>query len=84
MFHLQTCWRRVCSRLLIVALKRSTLFVSFHTHIHTFTMAGNDAFQVQKPRSMTAGARNVVRTNDSASLWNCTLSPGMKTRDLFF
>ncbi|CDS09452.1 hypothetical protein LRAMOSA10812 [Lichtheimia ramosa] len=39
-------------------------------------MAGNDAFQVQKPRSMTAGARNVVRTNDSASLWNCTLSPG--------
>lgn len=40
-------------------------------------MAGNDAFQVQKPRSMIAGARNVLRTNDSASLWNCTLSPGM-------
>ncbi|CDH60337.1 protein [Lichtheimia corymbifera JMRC:FSU:9682] len=39
-------------------------------------MAGNDAFQVQKPRSMIAGARNVLRTNDSASLWNCTLSPG--------
>ena len=30
----------------------------------------------QKPRSMTAGARNVLRSNDSASLWNCTLSPG--------
>lgn len=29
-----------------------------------------------KPRSMTAGARNVLRSNDSASLWNCTLSPG--------
>ncbi|OZJ06935.1 hypothetical protein BZG36_00178 [Bifiguratus adelaidae] len=28
------------------------------------------------PRSMTAGARNVLRSNDSASLWNCTLSPG--------
>lgn len=25
---------------------------------------------------MTAGARNVLRSNDSASLWNCTLSPG--------
>ncbi|KAI8381299.1 uncharacterized protein BYT42DRAFT_613089 [Radiomyces spectabilis] len=32
--------------------------------------------QVAKPRSMTAGARNVLRSNDSASLWNCTLSPG--------
>ncbi|KAG0172644.1 hypothetical protein DFQ28_003103 [Apophysomyces sp. BC1034] len=31
---------------------------------------------VAKPRSMTAGARNVLRSNDSASLWNCTLSPG--------
>ncbi|KAI9319046.1 hypothetical protein BX666DRAFT_2091709 [Dichotomocladium elegans] len=39
-------------------------------------MANNDSFQIQKPRSMTAGARNVLRTNDSASLWNCTLSPG--------
>ncbi|PVU98298.1 hypothetical protein BB559_001692 [Furculomyces boomerangus] len=29
-----------------------------------------------KPRSMPTGARNVVRSNDSASLWNCTLSPG--------
>ncbi|ORX56339.1 hypothetical protein DM01DRAFT_1320556 [Hesseltinella vesiculosa] len=29
-----------------------------------------------KPRSMKAGARNVLRSNDSASLWNCTLSPG--------
>jgi len=25
---------------------------------------------------MIAGARNVLRSNDSASLWNCTLSPG--------
>ncbi|KAI7869846.1 uncharacterized protein EV154DRAFT_127298 [Mucor mucedo] len=31
---------------------------------------------VAKPRSMPAGARNVLRSNDSASLWNCTLSPG--------
>ncbi|KAI8814675.1 hypothetical protein BJ742DRAFT_783922 [Cladochytrium replicatum] len=30
----------------------------------------------QKPRSMPSGQRNVLRTNDSASLWNCTLSPG--------
>lgn len=29
-----------------------------------------------KPRSMMAGARNVLRSNDSNSLWNCTLSPG--------
>ncbi|KAJ2056940.1 hypothetical protein GGI17_005921 [Coemansia sp. S146] len=28
------------------------------------------------PRSMPSGQRNVVRSNDSASLWNCTLSPG--------
>ncbi|KAJ1903798.1 hypothetical protein LPJ81_002862 [Coemansia sp. IMI 209127] len=28
------------------------------------------------PRSMPTGQRNVVRSNDSASLWNCTLSPG--------
>ncbi|PVU89260.1 hypothetical protein BB561_005467 [Smittium simulii] len=31
---------------------------------------------IVKPRSMPTGARNVVRANDSASLWNCTLSPG--------
>ncbi|RCH79037.1 hypothetical protein CU098_007832, partial [Rhizopus stolonifer] len=30
----------------------------------------------EKPRSMKPGARNVLRSNDSASLWNCTLSPG--------
>ncbi|OBZ85093.1 hypothetical protein A0J61_06856 [Choanephora cucurbitarum] len=30
----------------------------------------------EKPRSMKSGARNVLRSNDSASLWNCTLSPG--------
>ncbi|KAJ3001811.1 hypothetical protein HKX48_002665 [Thoreauomyces humboldtii] len=29
-----------------------------------------------KPRSMPAGHRNILRPNDSASLWNCTLSPG--------
>ncbi|KAJ1991721.1 hypothetical protein H4R33_001277 [Dimargaris cristalligena] len=29
-----------------------------------------------KPRSMPVGQRNVLRSNDSASLWNCTLSPG--------
>lgn len=29
-----------------------------------------------KPRSMPVGQRNVLRPNDSASLWNCTLSPG--------
>ncbi|KAI9503765.1 hypothetical protein GGI25_003849 [Coemansia spiralis] len=28
------------------------------------------------PRSMPTGQRNIVRSNDSASLWNCTLSPG--------
>ncbi|KAJ2157501.1 hypothetical protein GGF46_004473 [Coemansia sp. RSA 552] len=30
----------------------------------------------EAPRSMPTGQRNVVRSNDSASLWNCTLSPG--------
>ncbi|CAG8595536.1 1662_t:CDS:2 [Scutellospora calospora] len=29
-----------------------------------------------KPQSMPSGPRNVLRSNDSASLWNCTLSPG--------
>ncbi|TPX67954.1 hypothetical protein SpCBS45565_g03506 [Spizellomyces sp. 'palustris'] len=29
-----------------------------------------------KPRSMPVGQRNILRPNDSASLWNCTLSPG--------
>ncbi|RKO94540.1 hypothetical protein BDK51DRAFT_28602, partial [Blyttiomyces helicus] len=33
-----------------------------------------------KPRSMPVGQRNILRPNDSASLWNCTLSPGW-TRD---
>ncbi|GJJ73226.1 hypothetical protein EMPS_05584 [Entomortierella parvispora] len=28
------------------------------------------------PRSMTAGARNILRSNDSASLWNYTVAPG--------
>ncbi|CAG8658994.1 21467_t:CDS:2 [Cetraspora pellucida] len=31
---------------------------------------------VAKPQSMPSGPRNVLRSNDSASLWNCTLSPG--------
>ncbi|KAL1935363.1 hypothetical protein VTP01DRAFT_4503 [Rhizomucor pusillus] len=39
-------------------------------------MAATTNHSVSKPRSMTAGARNVLRSNDSASLWNCTLSPG--------
>ncbi|KAI8332409.1 hypothetical protein BC941DRAFT_474189 [Chlamydoabsidia padenii] len=34
---------------------------------------------VPKPRSMKTGMRNVLRPNDSASLWNCTLSPGWTT-----
>ncbi|KAI9595563.1 hypothetical protein BDF19DRAFT_440873 [Syncephalis fuscata] len=29
-----------------------------------------------KPRSMPTGQRNVIRANDSPSLWNCTYSPG--------
>ncbi|CAG8479019.1 9881_t:CDS:2 [Paraglomus occultum] len=29
-----------------------------------------------KPQSMSSGPRNVLRPNDSASLWNCSLSPG--------
>ncbi|KAF1806186.1 Homeodomain-like DNA binding domain-containing transcription factor [Mucor lusitanicus] len=28
------------------------------------------------PRSMPQGARNIIRSNDSPSLWNLTLSPG--------
>ncbi|ORZ01404.1 hypothetical protein BCR43DRAFT_486886 [Syncephalastrum racemosum] len=39
-------------------------------------MSNNKENNVNKPRSMTAGARNVLRSNDSTSLWNCTLSPG--------
>ncbi|RKP23929.1 hypothetical protein SYNPS1DRAFT_17890 [Syncephalis pseudoplumigaleata] len=31
---------------------------------------------VPKPRSMPTGQRNVIRANDSPSLWNCTYSPG--------
>ncbi|CAG8582950.1 10940_t:CDS:2, partial [Ambispora leptoticha] len=31
---------------------------------------------VYRPQSMPTGPRNVLRSNDSASLWNCTLSPG--------
>ncbi|KAG9288636.1 hypothetical protein G9A89_006737 [Geosiphon pyriformis] len=31
---------------------------------------------VHRPQSMPTGPRNVLRSNDSASLWNCTLSPG--------
>ncbi|KAJ2706550.1 hypothetical protein H4R19_005002 [Coemansia spiralis] len=39
-------------------------------------MAAKSAAAVAEPRSMPVGQRNVVRSNDSASLWNCTLSPG--------
>lgn len=35
-----------------------------------------------KPKSMPTGARNVVRSNDSASLWNCTLSPGWTKQEV--
>ncbi|KAJ1542748.1 hypothetical protein HK096_009103 [Nowakowskiella sp. JEL0078] len=35
----------------------------------------------QAPRSMPVGARNVLRPNDSSSLWNCTLSPGWTRED---
>ncbi|KAJ2806416.1 hypothetical protein H4R20_001704 [Coemansia guatemalensis] len=35
-----------------------------------------EATAILAPRSMPTGQRNVVRWNDSASLWNCTLSPG--------
>ncbi|KAJ2642704.1 hypothetical protein GGH99_008686 [Coemansia sp. RSA 1285] len=38
--------------------------------------AGPAAAHTVVPRSMPTGQRNVVRSNDSASLWNCTLSPG--------
>ncbi|ORX56566.1 hypothetical protein BCR36DRAFT_367535 [Piromyces finnis] len=31
---------------------------------------------IPKPRSMPVGFRNILRPNDSTSLWNCTLSPG--------
>ncbi|RKP10237.1 hypothetical protein THASP1DRAFT_27965 [Thamnocephalis sphaerospora] len=34
------------------------------------------AFSAPKPRSMPTGQRNVIRANDSPSLWNCTYSPG--------
>jgi hypothetical protein len=49
--------------------------------VHGITMATTaksmtPASTTTKPRSMAAGARNCVRFCDSASLWNCTLSPG--------
>jgi hypothetical protein len=31
---------------------------------------------ITKPKSMPSGQRNVLRPNDSASLWNSTLVPG--------
>ncbi|OLY82912.1 hypothetical protein AYI68_g2961 [Smittium mucronatum] len=37
---------------------------------------------IEKIRSMPTGARNVTRTNDSASLWNCTLSPGWTAEEV--
>ncbi|KAL1917155.1 uncharacterized protein VTP21DRAFT_4811 [Calcarisporiella thermophila] len=39
-------------------------------------MALDSSSSMPKPRSMQAGQRNVLRSNDSASLWNYTLSPG--------
>ncbi|KAG0026319.1 hypothetical protein BGZ81_006452 [Podila clonocystis] len=33
------------------------------------------------PRSMTAGARNILRSNDSASLWNYTVAPGWNVNE---
>ncbi|KAI8055443.1 hypothetical protein BDF22DRAFT_732677 [Syncephalis plumigaleata] len=33
------------------------------------------ATTIPKPRSMPTGQRNVIRANDSPSLWNCTYSP---------
>ncbi|KAF9351430.1 hypothetical protein BGX34_000565 [Mortierella sp. NVP85] len=33
------------------------------------------------PRSMTAGARNILRSNDSASLWNYTVAPGWSMKE---
>ncbi|KAI8871159.1 hypothetical protein GQ42DRAFT_121272 [Ramicandelaber brevisporus] len=37
---------------------------------------------VLKPRSMATGQRNVIRAADSASLWNCTLSPGWSREEV--
>ncbi|KAJ1645366.1 hypothetical protein J3B02_001206 [Coemansia erecta] len=39
-------------------------------------MSGSSNPVLIAPRSMPTGQRNIVRSNDSASLWNCTLSPG--------
>ncbi|KAJ1661727.1 hypothetical protein IW140_006323 [Coemansia sp. RSA 1813] len=41
-----------------------------------FTKTAPAVAHAVAPRSMPTGQRNVVRSNDSASLWNCTLSPG--------
>jgi hypothetical protein len=35
-----------------------------------------------KPKSMSTGQRNIVRPNDSNSLWNYTLSPGNQSLNL--
>ena len=49
-------------------------------------MTTADTLKVSRPR-LAAGLRNVVRSSDSASLWNCTLSPGtrvvLRNFDLF-
>ncbi|KAI8911282.1 hypothetical protein DFJ77DRAFT_92942 [Powellomyces hirtus] len=34
-----------------------------------------------KPRSMPVGHRNILRPNDSLSLWNATLSPGWQPHE---
>ncbi|KAI9297403.1 hypothetical protein K502DRAFT_347116 [Neoconidiobolus thromboides FSU 785] len=35
-----------------------------------------------KPQHMPVGERNVLRSNDSLSLWNCTLSPGWTQKEV--
>ncbi|KXN72479.1 hypothetical protein CONCODRAFT_4704 [Conidiobolus coronatus NRRL 28638] len=37
---------------------------------------------IYKPKSMPTGDRNIIRSNDSASLWNCTLSPGWTSEEV--
>lgn len=39
-------------------------------------MSTSTTAAIYKPKSMPTGDRNIIRSNDSASLWNCTLSPG--------
>ncbi|KAJ1979787.1 hypothetical protein H4R34_002689 [Dimargaris verticillata] len=45
-------------------------------------MATLESTEIHKPRSMPVGQRNILRSNDSASLWNCTLSPGWSREEV--